>query len=82
MGWSDLNLPTPMFQLGEKHEVGKMWLWHWHRFIDHLADGKTAEKFFATLAELQLERERLLTAFRESASVFFREHDLKPWCIN
>jgi hypothetical protein len=33
-------------------------------------------KFLAS--ELQLERERFLTALRESANVFFREHDLKP----
>ena len=22
------------------------WLYHWHRFIDHLAEGKSAESFF------------------------------------
>ena len=25
------------------------WLYHWHRFLDFLAEGKTAEDFFATL---------------------------------
>src|SRR6266446_10494025 len=25
------------------------WRFHWHRFIDHLADGKDAESFFAAL---------------------------------
>jgi hypothetical protein len=25
------------------------WLYHWHRFIDHLAEGKTIEEFFGTL---------------------------------
>lgn len=25
------------------------WLYHWHRFIDHLAEGGTPESFFATL---------------------------------
>jgi hypothetical protein len=30
------------------------------------------------VSELQLERERVIVAFRESASVFFREHDMKP----
>ena len=25
------------------------WRFHWHRFIDHLAEGKDAESFFATL---------------------------------
>jgi hypothetical protein len=28
---------------------GAVWLESWHRFIDHLADGKDAESFFATL---------------------------------
>lgn len=27
----------------------KTWLTEWHRFIDHLADGKDTESFFATL---------------------------------
>lgn len=25
------------------------WLFHWHRFIDHLAEGKDAESFFESL---------------------------------
>jgi hypothetical protein len=25
------------------------WLYHWHRFIDHLAEGKNAEEFFSNL---------------------------------
>ena len=25
------------------------WLLEWHRFIDHLAEGKTAEEYFKTL---------------------------------
>lgn len=25
------------------------WLYHWHRFIDHLIEGKTAESFFERL---------------------------------
>lgn len=37
---------------------------------------ETIQNFLAS--ELQLERERLLTALRESANVFFREHDQKP----
>lgn len=33
------------------HDAGTIeeWHWHWHRFIDYLADGKTAESFFETL---------------------------------
>jgi hypothetical protein len=26
-----------------------LWLWHWHRFIDHLAEGKDEESFFNEL---------------------------------
>jgi len=29
--------------------TGKMWETKWHRFIDHLAEGKTVESFFETL---------------------------------
>jgi hypothetical protein len=27
----------------------KIWIDHWHRFIDHLAEGKDAESFFASI---------------------------------
>ena len=30
--------------------AGQHWLSHWHRFIDHLAAGKSPEAFFDTLA--------------------------------
>lgn len=38
----------------EKQVVGSEdsnseWRYHWHRFIDHLAEGKDAESFFAAL---------------------------------
>ncbi len=29
--------------------AGQQWLSHWHRFIDHLAAGKTSEAFFESL---------------------------------
>ncbi len=29
------------------------WLYNWHRFIDHLAEGKAAEAFFADLNSSQ-----------------------------
>jgi hypothetical protein len=32
-----------------KWEDTNAWRFHWHRFIDHLADGKDAESFFAFL---------------------------------
>ena len=34
------------------------------------------KKFFAQ--ELQLERDRVIRAFKESANIMFREHDMKP----
>jgi hypothetical protein len=30
--------------------TGQHWLYHWHRFIDHLAEGKTAASFFESLS--------------------------------
>jgi hypothetical protein len=32
-----------------KWEDVNAWRFHWHRFIDHLADGRDAESFFAAL---------------------------------
>lgn len=29
--------------------VGEVWKFHWHRFIDHLAEGKDVEEFFTNL---------------------------------
>jgi hypothetical protein len=34
---------------GRKWEDVNAWRFHWHRFIDHLADGKDVESFFAAL---------------------------------
>jgi hypothetical protein len=31
----------------ENHQ--QQWLYEWHRFVDTLADGKTAEEFFVSL---------------------------------
>lgn len=45
MGWKDVGetygLPVSMASIG--------WLYHWHRFIDHLAEGEDAESFFEKL---------------------------------
>lgn len=39
-----------MVVVGERHYAVKSgWRMQWHRFIDHLADGKTAEEFFAEI---------------------------------
>jgi len=35
--------------------AGQHWLAHWHRFIDHLAAGKSPEAFFDTLLLPQAE---------------------------
>lgn len=32
-----------------KWEDVNAWRFHWHRFIDHLAEGKDVESFFASL---------------------------------
>ena len=36
-----------------------MWLYHWHRFVDYLAEGKTPEDFFASLPSLRMDRRRI-----------------------
>jgi hypothetical protein len=35
--------------MARKWEDVNAWRFHWHRFVDHLADGKDAESFFAAL---------------------------------
>ena len=32
-----------------KHNSSKDWLYHWHRLIDHLAEGGSIESFFEKL---------------------------------
>jgi len=31
--------------------VGQHWFYHWHRFIDFLAEGKTVEEFFESIPQ-------------------------------
>jgi hypothetical protein len=54
LGWSDYAVcrdcgktqcESNFHQAGVKAE----WLYHWHRFIDHLAEGGPVESFFETL---------------------------------
>lgn len=47
MGWEKMLEDR---KWGDKGEVpDPMWLRKWHRFIDHLAEGKDAESFFEAL---------------------------------
>lgn len=36
-------------EMGFEMDYLNPWAYHWHHFIDHLAEGKNAESFFATL---------------------------------
>lgn len=52
LGWPDDKLAYySLVEIDGEIENGKIPLWHyhWHRFIDHLAEGKEAEKFFTSL---------------------------------
>jgi hypothetical protein len=51
LGWDSVGAKCWFCEMhGSARYSGKPeWLYHWHRFIDHLADGKTAEEFFASL---------------------------------
>lgn len=62
LGWSNIKYTIPKFQrsaipednrIGYKHETRDIseWQFHWHRFIDHLAEGKDAESFFNELLQ-------------------------------
>jgi hypothetical protein len=44
-GWGVSN--SVLYDEGEVYTSG--YLYHWHRFLDHLAGGKDAESFFADL---------------------------------
>ena len=45
--WWKQNEPMPP---KGSERIAPEWYDHWHRFIDHLADGGNAEEFFASLA--------------------------------
>ena len=49
LGWDTEVMTVHEVENGRPTVVtraGQYWLYHWHRFIDHLAEGKTAESFF------------------------------------
>jgi len=53
LGWDQAMRTVHAVENGRPTIVtraGHHWLSHWHRFIDDLAEGKTAESFFASLA--------------------------------
>ena len=45
-GWDDGEVTIEGYSASIYHW---MWQFQWHRFIDHLAEGKDAESFFASL---------------------------------
>ena len=56
LGWDHKLMTVHAMENGRPTMVTKAqqhWLAHWHRFIDHLAAGKTPEAFFATLTSSQ-----------------------------
>ena len=61
-GWNPLNSPQwqhgfldPLYwqclgkTLGWGNDGNSVWLYYQHRFIDHLAEGKSIESYFETL---------------------------------
>lgn len=52
LGWGDID-HCPVCDEHDHHwnkEIGCAgWLHHWHRFINHLSEGKTIESYFETL---------------------------------
>jgi len=53
LGWEQAMRTVHAVENGRPTVVtstGHHWRSHWHRFIDHLAEGKEAEAFFASLA--------------------------------
>ena len=52
LGWDHAIMTVHAVENGRPTLVtraGQHWVSHWHRFIDFLADGKTAEDFFESL---------------------------------
>ncbi len=52
LGWDHTVITVHEVENGRPTIVtraGQHWLYHWHRFLDFLAEGKTREEFFATL---------------------------------
>lgn len=59
-GWKDVYIGQPKYVKGALYgqsvtgnEVWQEWLYHWHRFIDHLAQGGDVDEFFNNLLKKQ-----------------------------
>ena len=58
LGWDCEMITVHVVDNGRPTVVtraGQHWRYHWHRFIDYLADGKGAESFFENLSPCVLE---------------------------
>ena len=56
LGWEKEAMTVHAVENGRSTLVtraGQHWLYHWHSFIDHLAEGNTQEAFFETLTSSQ-----------------------------
>jgi len=54
LGWNHAMITVHEVENGRPTVVTRArqhWLYHWHRFLDFLAEGKTAEDFFKSLPE-------------------------------
>lgn len=49
LGWKEIEMSDPHRPVNGKPE----WQNNWHRFIDHLAEGKDAESFFESLINVK-----------------------------
>jgi hypothetical protein len=57
LGWEKEVMTVHEVENGRSTLVtraGQHWLYHWHCFINHLAEGKTCEAFFAALTSFQI----------------------------
>ncbi len=49
IGTSSTSFKTKTIKITRKSGVKRNWVYHWHRFIDHLAEGGTPDEFFDKL---------------------------------
>ncbi len=53
LGWQEATRVVVPVQNANpiRHYAGTVWQYHWHRFIDHIADGKDPDDFFKALIQ-------------------------------